>query len=196
MTSEPLEPESLVVKAGDRDVASAAWPVEGGWYLVLTLQQFENRTVAHVIDVAIITVSADEDLSTRLESRLAGIERLAAAPPVAFRYRWMRDIGQQYERSFIELVNGHRSAPVRLRRAPKAPMYSETFYALVAQRFVGECAGSLHALAEAESIPWARAKEWITRATALGLITRPGRGRRGARQLTPKSVALLTERGN
>src|SRR5205823_4421906 len=45
----------------------------------------------------------------------------------------------------------------------------------------------LEDLARARKIPYATAKEWVTKATTRGFLTKPGRGRRNERQLTLKA---------
>lgn len=173
---------------------------ESGWYLTVTLRA--EAGISRVQAVAFrhlgsVTISELDDVLQRDH------EELMDRPPpgTEFRYRWVRDIGQQYETQLRAALSGRvpefawLARPASFGRRPRRQIkgYGPRFYAEMARRFV-ELDGSLEALAAHERVPWSTAKEWISRASRDGYLTRPGKGRRGARQLTPLAAEVLKEK--
>lgn len=182
--------------------ASAAWRIAAGWYLTVHLDAADG--VAHMTGCAIdhLGERTERELDDWLQARHESMSDVPVPPVEPFRYRWMRDIGQEYEQQLRRILLGEmpglefmadRAFAKRPRRRRNTER-DEWHYLRVAERYVSEAENSLERLAELEQVPWTTAKEWIHQAAQLGLLTRPGKGRRGVRQLTPKAIEMRQQR--
>jgi hypothetical protein len=177
-----------------------------GWVVLLRFQSFEG--VVELVDVAVSYTG-----TLKKDELLAWLEARNSVPPSTrpekpFRYRWMRDIQQQYERDARRfLVSSFRNSkdvtqadflagPEWNKERRRTRGYGEDNYAVVASQVIeiqNRMGNVVEELAEDRMVSYWTAREWITQATKLGLLTRPGKGRRNSRELTPKAITILDD---
>lgn len=194
--SRPVEGVTCVMSMAD---------LGEGWVLLLRFQSFDG--VVHLVDVAVSCTGErkGDDLAAWLVARNSIPP--SAQPATPFRYRWMRDIQQQYERDARRLLaTSFRNSKETLaeflagpgwdKRRPRTRGYGDDDYAVVASMVIEiqDRGGNIvKELCREQKVSYWTAKEWITRATKLGLLTSPGKGKRNYRQLTPKAISLLDD---
>jgi hypothetical protein len=182
----------------------ADYEVEGGWRLLLRFRSFDG--IVELVEAGLVYLGdcAPGDGAQWLEQRNS--VPVPATRGTPFRYRWLRGVGQQYERDarrrLLQRFRGlaHVTLADELadegwyQREPARRGHGDRFYAEIAHEVVaiqGEGGNVLLELAQRHYVAYPTAKEWVTQAGDRGFLTKPGKGRRGARQLTPRARRLL-----
>lgn len=191
MTSEPLPTPGDWVSSVDTGRVACYFDLDpGGWILALSFASF--RGSVQLVGAAVLYAGDTDPLGA---AQALTESPLPAVPPEnGFRYRWLRDLGQQFERGARDQLRSNEALLAFLAGSDwfetDAPTkgYGIRFYAEQARRFV-DAGGSYDAL----DASYETARDWIKKARKLGLLNAPGKGRRGHTDLTDYGRQVLSD---